>query len=137
MPRRSRGIGARELSQWPSSSKAKSKFRGTSLVEAINRRSVEALVTTAYLHLARVSWDQNRSRSASLAKYENYEVRLVELLPGGIPDAPFLWIELQEVGGQTSFDSFGCNDLEAAVLAAEDIISQAKNLAEEKGIARA
>jgi len=114
----------------------KIKFRGTSLIEASNRRSVEALVTTAYLHLTRVSWDQNRSRSASLAKCEHYEIRLIEFLPGRDPDAPFLWIELHDVSGQITVDSFGCNDLEAAVLVAEQVILQAKKLAEEKGIAR-
>ena len=101
-------------------------------MEASNRKSAEALVTAAYIQLVRLSWDQNRSRSASLARYDNYEVRLVEFLPVANDDFPFLWIELYDLSGQTSVDSFGCDDLLTTVLAAEHVISRAEKLAEEK-----
>jgi len=99
-------------------------------------RSIGPLVTTAYLQLTRVPWDQNGSRSASLERWGNYEVRLVEILPVAHGRFPLLWVEIHDIAGQTSVDSFGCDDLEAAILAAERAIAQARKLAEEKGSTR-
>jgi hypothetical protein len=99
------------------------------LAEASDRKSVEALVTHAYLQLVRVSWDENRSRSAVLARFGNYEVRLVEFLPVANVDVPVLWIELHDMSNQVSVDTVGCDDLEAAVLAAAHAMSEAQELA--------
>jgi hypothetical protein len=106
------------------------------LADPRNTKSIRALVTHAYLQLAHAAWNQNRSRSASLAKYGNYEVRLVERLPQANNESAVLWIELHDVGGRSSMESFGCDDLEAALLAADQVISKAKTLAEEKARTR-
>ena len=105
------------------------------LAKASNRESIEALVTHAYLQLVNVAWDPNGSRSASLATYGNYQVRLLELLPVANRNVPFLWIELHDLAAQTTVNSFGCDDFEGIVHAAEQVISQAKKLADEKGSA--
>jgi hypothetical protein len=97
------------------------------------RNPIEALVTHAYLQLVRVAWDENRSRSAVLARYGNYEVRLLEFLPVANQDLPFLWIELNDRANQTCVDSVGCDDLDAAISAAQRIIVRAKKLAEGTG----
>ena len=93
--------------------------------------SVEALVTQAYVKLLDASRDEHNWRSVSLAKYVNYEVRLIESVPVVDVEVPCLWVELYAADVQTSIDSCGCDDVEAAVVAAECLISQARKLAEE------
>jgi hypothetical protein len=96
------------------------------LCKEIDRRSVETLVTRTYFQLVLASWDEHKTRTAILTKHGNCEVRLVEILPADADDALDLWIEL--VVGNVSIDSHGCDDLEAAALAAEYLISQAIEL---------
>ena len=98
------------------------------LSDAFNRRSVEALVTQAYFQLIRVAWNESGSRSISLAKYGSYEVRLVERKPTAGADAPDLWVELYAKDAQTLIEARGCDDLEAAAIAAEQIMSKAERL---------
>src|SRR5262249_880325 len=121
------GRGSAATSRWGR------KSRGALFMETSNDWSFGPLVTAAYLQLTRVAWDQNGSRSAFLERWGNYEVRLLEILPIPKGGLPLLWIEIHDVDGQTSVDSFGCDDLEAAILAAERASAQARKLAEEKG----
>jgi hypothetical protein len=44
---------------------------------------------------------------------------------------PNLWIELYAVEQRASIDSYGCDDLDAAVHAAEALLAQAQRLAQE------
>ncbi len=90
--------------------------------------SVEALVTQAYVQLLDASRDEHNWRTVSLAKCFNYEVRLIERLPVVDAEVPCLWVELYAADAQTSIDSCGCDDVEAAVVAAECLISQAREL---------
>lgn len=101
------------------------------LSDAFNRRSVEALVMQAYFQLIRVAWSESGSRSTSLAKYGSYEARLVEmkLVDGG--DAPHLWVELHAKNAQEPIEARGCDDLEAAAIAAEQIMVKAERLQNE------
>jgi hypothetical protein len=101
-----------------------------------NRRSIEALVLQAYLKLVRVAWNETGSRSTSLAKYGQYEVRLFERMSGGDADFPHLWVELYAHDMQTSIDACGCDDIEAAAIAAEDVMCQARQLQESERRAR-
>ena len=103
------------------------------MAEMSDSKSVETLVTHAYLQLVQVAWDEHRSRSASLGRFGNYEVRLIELLPGANVGCPALWIELHDASNQISMDSIGCINLEAAVLAAAQAFSEAEELANHKG----
>jgi hypothetical protein len=105
------------------------RYARFTLSNAVNRRSVEALVMQAYLQLVRVAWNEIGSRSASLARYGSYEVRLLERMSADVADIPHLWVELYANDIQTSIDSCGCDDLEAAAIAAEDIMLQAEQLA--------
>ena len=101
------------------------------LSDAFNRRSVEALVMQAYFQLIRVAWSVRGSRSISLAKYGNYGVRLVERKPADDADIPHLWVELHAKDTQASIEARGCDDLEAAANAAEEIMSRAERLENE------
>jgi hypothetical protein len=101
-----------------------------------NRRSIEALVLEAYLKLVRVAWNEGGSRATPLAKYGQYEVRLFERMSAGDADCPHLWVELYAHDMQTSIDACGCDDVEAAAIAAEDIMCQARQLEEGERLAR-
>jgi hypothetical protein len=98
------------------------------LSDAFNRRSIEALVMQAYFQLIRVAWSEGGSRSVSLAKYGCYDVRLIERKPADGSDAPHLWVELHAKEARTPIEARGCDDLEAAAIAAEQIMSKAEQL---------
>jgi len=103
------------------------------LSDATNRRSVETLVTQAYLQLVLVSWDENGSRAISVAKYGTYEIRLLEVMSADSAEIPHLWVELYANDVQVSIDACGCDDIEAATMAAEHVMSQAKQLEQGEG----
>ena len=90
----------------------------------------------AYFQLVRVAWNENGSRSTSLASYGNYGVRLLERKAADDADVPHLWVELHANDMQTSIETRGCDDIEAAALAAEDIMSRARQLDEDTEAAR-
>jgi hypothetical protein len=96
-----------------------------------NRRVVEALVTRAYFQLILVAWDEGGSRVASLAQHGSHEVRLIERRPIDPDGRPQMWIELFDRDAGASLDIRACgDDLEAAVVAAEDFIARAMQLDE-------
>ena len=101
--------------------------------DATNRRSGETLVTQAYLQLVLVSWDGNGSRAISVAKYGTYEIRLLEVMSADPAEIPHLWVELYANDVQASIDACGCDDIEAATMAAEHVVSQAKQLEQGEG----
>jgi hypothetical protein len=107
------------------------------LANAFRRRSIEALVLRAYLQLVRVPWNEVGSRRTSLAKYGNYEVLLLERMSADADHFPHLWVELYAHDLQISIDGCGCDDIEAAAIAAEHIMSQARQLGESKKTDRA
>src|SRR5262245_24240302 len=113
------------------------RFQRIPLANAFRRRSVEALVLRAYLQLVRVPWNEAGSRRTSLAKYGNYEVLLLERLSADADHFPHLWVELYAHDLQMSLDGCGCDDIEAAAIATEQIMSQARQMAEGKRTDRA
>jgi len=112
------------------------KFPKFAPARAHDPRSVEALVLQAYLQLVRVAWNEGGTRSTSLAKYGHYEVRLVERMSTGAADVPHLSVELHARDIQTPIDACGCDDIEAAAIAADSIMSRARQLEEGKRAAR-
>ena len=82
----------------------------------------------AYFQLIRVTWSESGSRSTSLAKYGSYEVRLVERKPADGADAPICGWSSMPRTLETAIDARGCDDLEAAAIAAEQIMSKAERL---------
>jgi hypothetical protein len=113
------------------------RFQRIPLANAVRRRSIEALVLQAYLQLVRVPWNEVGSRCTSLAKYGNYEVLLLERMSADADHFPHLWVELYAHDLQASIDGSGCDDIEAAAIAAEQIMSQARQMAEGKKTDRA
>jgi hypothetical protein len=90
---------------------------------------LEALVTQAYVQLVHVAWE-DQFRIASIWKYGDYEVRLVERLIVNGGDMPNLWVELYSKHENATIDSCSCDDLDAAMSAAEHLMDQARQLLE-------
>ena len=101
-----------------------SKMRGPALCKS--HRSVALTVTQAYARLFSIPVSEKGVRSVPLAKFGNYEVRLAEL-PSSAAGLP-IWMELYDHHVRCSIDGYGCSDLEDAIPAAEDLLSQAQRL---------
>ncbi len=96
----------------------------------IGKLVLEALVTQAYVQLVHVAWE-DQFRIASIGKYGDYDVRLVERLIGDGGEMPNLWVELYSKYDNATIDSCSCDDLDAAMSGAEHLIDQARQLLEE------
>lgn len=95
----------------------------------------ELRLTRGYVELGVVPADHNGAKTVSLARFGEYEVRLVEIVPANRADAMPMWLELYSHETQSGMDSCRCYDLEAAVQAAEELISRARTLdAEARGM---
>jgi hypothetical protein len=95
----------------------------------ITRNSLEQRLASAYALLRHVPEDEHHSRSVSLERYGPYDVRLVEVTPESPASAAkLLWLELYDQDRQVGLDSCMCDGLEDAAIAAERLISQAREL---------
>jgi hypothetical protein len=88
-------------------------------------------LTRGYVELGVVPADHKGSKTVSLARFGEYEVRLVEVVPANRADATPMWLELYSHETKFGIDSCRCYDLEAAVQATEELISRARKLDEE------
>jgi hypothetical protein len=92
-------------------------------------RFLEQRLASAYALLGHVPEDEHHSRSVSLERYGPYDVRLVEVTPTSPASAAkSLWLELCDQDRQVVLDSCICEGLEDAAIAAEGLISQAREL---------
>ena len=98
------------------------------MCKAFTHRSVALTVTQAYVRLFSVPASENGVRSVPLARVGNYEVRLAELPSMALAADLPLWMELYDHQIRSSIDGCGCSDLEDAIPAAEDLLSQARRL---------
>ena len=64
----------------------------------------------------------------SLARFGSYEVRVIELSRDAAAGSFPVWLELYEHNTRSLLDSCGCSELEEAVAAANELISQARQL---------
>jgi hypothetical protein len=92
---------------------------------------IELLLTRGYVHLCYAGADGNGVKTVSLARFGDYEVRLVEFVRARPADPTPMWLELYNHQTQFGIDSCCCYDLEEAVHATEDLISRARELDEE------
>jgi hypothetical protein len=104
--------------------------RGSALSKATGDTFFELRLTRAYIRLFLVPVNDDGVRTVSLARFGNYEIRLVELSHTHANDLPPLWMELYAHDDQECIDSCACHDLEEAVRIAEQLISQARELNE-------
>ena len=73
------------------------------------------------------SGSSSSPRSVSVAGMGRYEIRMFNSLPTRTGDAPLLWVELFDHDAQISVDSCACREIDDAVSAFDDLVSQVKN----------
>jgi hypothetical protein len=95
-------------------------------------RLIELRLTQAYIHLLLVPEDGHGVRTISFARFGNYQVRLSEFVRDhqGASERP-MWLELYARDSRSGIDSCACRDLEEAVIAANLLVSHAKELNEQ------
>ncbi len=99
---------------------------GTSLQKTVTHGFTERRLIQAYLKLFLVAEGDDGARIVSLARFGSYEVRVIELSRDASASIFPVWLELYEHNTVSTLDSCGCSDLEEAVTAAEDLMSQAR-----------
>jgi hypothetical protein len=105
---------------------------GTALRKTDVNPLTEARLIRAYLNLFLVPRGKDGARTTSLARFGCYEVRLFELAPDFADDVAPLWMELYAHHSDSTLDSFGCDDFEAAVRTADEFMTRAKALHEQR-----
>jgi hypothetical protein len=104
--------------------------QGTALGKAAVNPFMEARLIRTYLNLFLVPRESDGSRKLTLARFGAYEVRLFEVAPEFAADTLPLWMELYAHDSGLTLDSFGCDDLDAAVQVADELTALAKMLHE-------
>jgi hypothetical protein len=92
--------------------------------------ATEPRLIRAYLKLFVVPPGDDGSKIVSFARFGSYEVRLFEPPHDVAVETLPLWIELYAHDRQTTLDSCGCDELQTAVIAAEEFMAQARQFNE-------
>ena len=107
-------------------------WKGAVLSKPPYRKNLETQLLQAHVKLRLASKHGHGLVTATLARHGSYEVRMYEP-----PHDEFLfWIELFDHNIQFSIDSYGRHVLEDAVVAADDLIAQAKACSEQLAAAQ-
>jgi hypothetical protein len=88
----------------------------------------ESRIAGAYVQLALACAAQDGVRSVTFARCGRLELRLVEPAPPASADDPLFWLELYDNDAEVTIDSCGCDDIQDAASAAEQLIGQARLL---------
>ena len=105
--------------------------KGNILLQKAECGPIECRLMRAYVRLFLAPEGDSCARTVPLARFGSYEVRLVELTKAHADDVTPLWMELYSHDLRHGLDSCGCRDIEEAVLAAEQLVSQASQLNDE------
>jgi hypothetical protein len=87
------------------------------------------LTTVAYARLSTLPSPADGMKYTTIAAFGDYIVRLIALTarPAG-ESLPPLWVELYDAAAGHMLDGAGCDDVEAAVVAAAAFLAEAKSL---------
>jgi hypothetical protein len=85
-------------------------------------------LNNAYVGLALVPTCSDGSKTVTLKRYGDYEVRLIDFSQGGSTADGLFWLELYCHMTRLSLDSCRCDDLDDAEAAADYLVSRAKQL---------
>jgi hypothetical protein len=102
----------------------------TALRKTDDKKFTWGQFVAAYLSLFLVRPGADQSKTASLARFGAYEVRLIEFTVEQSEDGPMLWVELYAHDTRSSLDSFRCDDLDEAVTGADELVARARALHE-------
>ena len=94
--------------------------------------TLEERLVRAHVQLEIVSRHKHDSKAVALARHTAYEVRLVEFRQASSANAFAFWLELFDCNDRIAIDGGGSNDLEEAVMFAEELIASAKELSEDR-----
>jgi hypothetical protein len=94
------------------------------------RMTLEERLVRAHVQLEIISQDQHCFKAVALARHAAYEVRLVEFRQASSANAFAFWLELFDHNDRIAIDGGASNDLEEAVIFAEELIASAKELSE-------
>ena len=87
-------------------------------------------LNNAYVGLALMPECGDGSKTVTLERYGDYEVRLVDFSQGSSTGDCLFWLELYCHMTRSSLDSCRCDDLEEAEAAADHLVSRAKQLSD-------
>jgi CheY-like chemotaxis protein len=99
------------------------------------RMTLEARLIQAHVKLQFTSENEDGSKTASLGRFGAFEVQLVEPPHSSSTNGFIFWIDLIDHERHFSIDSGGTDDLEEALAAAEELLSQAQQLSGKLGLA--
>jgi hypothetical protein len=85
-------------------------------------------LSNAYVGLALMPESGDGSKTVTLKRYGDYEVRMIDFSQGRSSADCLFWLELYCHATRSSLDSCRCDDLEDAEAAADDLILRAKRL---------
>jgi len=95
--------------------------------------TTEQQLVRAYLRLYLVPPDEDGVKRVSFGRFGAYELRLFEPADDIALDTMPLWMELYDHNHGETVDSFGSDELEAAVAAADELIRAARQLSRSFG----
>jgi hypothetical protein len=102
------------------------QLSGTTLTR--RNRPVLGRLNNAYVALALMPECSDGSKTVTLKRFGDYEVRLIDFSQRGSTADCLFWLELYCHMTRSSLDSCRCNDLEDAETAADCLVSHAKQL---------
>ncbi|MCC2652279.1 MAG: hypothetical protein K0R61_4019 [Microvirga sp.] len=91
---------------------------------------VERLLLHLYTGLPLLPAAEDGGRTAILARFGHYEVRLTEFPPDNMPFLP-LWVELFRGSERELVDGCGFSEIEDAVEAVRELVEKARRLHDE------
>jgi hypothetical protein len=103
--------------------------RASRAIKDFDSEEAERLLLHLYTGLPLLPAAEGGRRTAVLARFGSYEVRLTEFPPDSMPSLP-LWIELHRESGRALVDGRGFSDIEDAVEAMRELVEKAKRLHE-------
>lgn len=90
-------------------------------------------VTQAFIALSGIPVSSSAPKAISVVSLGKYEIRMFDGAPRSDDIAP-LWIELFDHDTQKAVDSCSCSEIDDAVAAFDELISQAESLNAARGI---
>ena len=101
--------------------------RASRAMKDFNGEEAERLMLHLYTGLPLLPEAKDGGRSAALARFGSYEVRLTEFPPDRMPFLP-LWVELFRESGRELVDGRGFSEIEDAVDAVRELVAHAERL---------
>jgi hypothetical protein len=90
-------------------------------------------VTQAFIALSSIPGSSPVSRTLSIVIIGTCEIRMFNASSTWPGDAPSLWIELFDHGARVSVDSCSCREIDEAVAAFDELLSDAETLNQVSG----